>query len=175
MEGGVEKIPYAGSMISEYQLKTTNMTGKFKNVIIFCLLALLPVTAGAQQVLSSGGYEKKSELTIDWLIGGSLTDLELNDHTVQIIATPEQKLAEIIGMKLYPVPVKDILNVEISGSDTCRVVLELLGSSGNAALRKITIKNRHTEMDLSSFPSGIYLLKASVNGLIFKSEKIVKN
>ena len=44
---------------------------------IECVLVFLCCCGfcAAQQVVSSGGYAKQSEISVDWIIGGSLVDI----------------------------------------------------------------------------------------------------
>ena len=45
-------------------------------VLCYCCVSM------AQQVISSGGYEVKSEVSVNWILGGSLSDIAPIDPNV---------------------------------------------------------------------------------------------
>jgi hypothetical protein len=73
-------------------------------------------------------------------------------------------------VKISPNPVNDILNVNINVSSSDEVNVQLFDIFGRA-LSNIPYSNN--QIDMSALPSGIYLLKVNINGVIL-SERIIK-
>jgi len=73
-------------------------------------------------------------------------------------------------VKISPNPVNDILNVNINASASDEVNVQLFDIFGRA-LSNIPYSNN--QIDMSALPSGIYLLKVNINGVIL-SERIIK-
>jgi alpha-amylase len=70
-------------------------------------------------------------------------------------------------------PVKSKLNILISSPHNEAVQLEFVTLKGERVLRQATQTNRSTEVDLSPFPAGAYILRASV-GRYVRTHKIMK-
>jgi hypothetical protein len=129
----------------------------------------------AQQVVSSGGFSIRSELNVNWIIGGSLSDIsasDLNMNKPQYGIVTETRIA----VKIYPVPAKDYLNIEITPVDTGRIILELYDSAGAKMLRNSVANQNRLQIDIRNLRGGIYILKVFLPGteLPFKTEKIIK-
>ena len=146
---------------------------------IKCSLILLCCCCfcSAQQVVSSGGYSKKSDVSINWILGGSLSDIPaINKIGIDKIRH-EELLESQISLKVYPSPVTDFINIEIPQVDNGRVSLVLFDNSGVKVL-DITTDYKHVlQVSVSEFPAGIYYLKvllSSSDFQLFKAEKIIK-
>ena len=131
----------------------------------------------AQQIVSSGGYAVRSEVTVNWILGGSLSDISAYDlRTINKIQT-EQQMESETSYKVYPLPATDFINIEIPKVDTGRVNLELYNNSGVKVLNMTTGYQPVLEVNVSEIPSGIYYLKILMpasRDQLFKVEKIVK-
>ncbi|MBN2697444.1 MAG: T9SS type A sorting domain-containing protein, partial [Bacteroidales bacterium] len=76
----------------------------------------------------------------------------------------------IRNLSLWPVPAKDVLYVNYDGEDNHGLLtLEVLDMNGRVLMRRETQPARATELDVSSLPSGIYLLK-----LTSRHESLIK-
>ncbi|WP_299668842.1 carbohydrate-binding protein [uncultured Polaribacter sp.] len=71
----------------------------------------------------------------------------------------------------FPNPVKDILNVKISGSKTAK--LDVINFAGQSVL-SYDIKEGNTVVDLSNLASGIYMLKVIDEQQHVQTKKIIK-
>lgn len=111
-----------------------------------------------QQVVSSGGYNIKSDYSVNWILGGSLSAI---DQTAVDKNRQEQLTDRGILFKVYPVPVSDFLNIEITQTDTSRFSLELYNSSGVKVISKILPWKPVMQVDVSNLSYGIYILKIS--------------
>jgi len=143
-----------------------------------CLVMLLLVCGFcvAQQVVSSGGYSSKSEVSVDWIIGGSLCDIPLAEVSAPGVSTRELLIEAGVSVIVFPNPTRDFLNIEITPADTGRIVLEIFNVSGRKVLNKSVEHESIMEVDISDMSSGIYFLKVFNPGsdLPFWVEKIVK-
>ena len=141
-------------------------------LVILCCCGL----CRAQQVISTGGHTVKSEISVDWILGGSLSDIPANDiNTLNRLRMDQLKESEI-SLKVYPTPATDFINIEITPVDTGRLILELYNSSGVKVLNKIAANQPVVQVNISDIPSGIYILKVVFprKDQLFKVEKIIK-
>lgn len=128
----------------------------------------------AQQVVSSGGYSANADFSVNWILGGSLSSV---DQSSFLKIQEDQLTALEIRLKIYPVPVTDFLNIEISPIDTGRFSLELYNSSGVKVINKKIPCKPVMQVDVSNLPSGVYILKVcqpSVNTNMPVIGKIMK-
>ena len=142
-------------------------------LILLCCCALCT----AQQVVSSGGYAVKSDITVNWILGGSLTNVlpvSPGDFNQML---KEQLMESEISLKVYPLPATDLINIEINPVDTGRINIELYNNSGVKVLNEISTYQPVLQVNVSALPSGIYYLKilqtSSIHQL-FKIEKVIK-
>ena len=131
----------------------------------------------AQQVASSGGYAVKSDVSVNWILGGSLSDIPTYELGTLNKIRKEQMMDSEISIKVYPSPATDFINIEIIPVDTGRLVLELYNISGIKVLNKVAVNQPVMQVNISDIPSGIYLLQVLLpsNNQLFGVEKIIKN
>jgi hypothetical protein len=146
---------------------------------IGCFLFLLCCFGfcAAQQVTSSGGYVVKSNISVNWILGGSLSDIPIYDLSTLNKFQKEQLMESEISLKVYPLPATDFINIEITPVDTGRLILELFNSSGVKVLNKVAFSQPILQVNISDIPSGIYYLKVfqpSSKNQQFRVEKIIK-
>jgi hypothetical protein len=131
----------------------------------------------AQQVVSSGGYAVKSEISVNWILGGSLSDIPVANLNTLHKMQREQLAESEFSLKVYPSPATDFINIEITPVDTGRVNIELYNNSGVKVLQTLTTCQPVLQVNISDFPSGIYYLKIflpSCTSQLIKVEKIIK-
>ena len=132
----------------------------------------------AQQVVSSGGYAVKSDVSVNWILCGSLSDIPAYDLNTLNRIRKEQLMESKISLKVYPSPAIDFINIEIAPADTGRLILELYNISGVKVHNNVTIYQPILQLNVSDIPSGIYFLKvfqSSSKNQLFGIEKIIKN
>jgi len=148
-----------------------------KKVKCIVILLCCCVFCTAQQVVSSGGFDVKSDITINWILGGSLSDIRpINLGDLDQIHK-EQLMDSEISFKVYPSPATDLLNIEINPADTGRIYIELYNNSGVKTLTKITTYQPVLQVNVSDIASGIYYLKVfkpSSEDQSFNVEKVIK-
>jgi hypothetical protein len=146
-------------------------TGSFLFLICCCGFC------AAQQVVPSGGYSVKSDVSVNWILGGSLSDIPTYDLSTLNKIRKEQLMESEISLKVYPSPATDFINIEITPADTGRLILELYNISGVKVLNNVTIYQPILQLNVSDIPSGIYYLKVfqpSSKDQLFRVEKIIK-
>jgi hypothetical protein len=146
---------------------------------IECLLIFLCYCGfcAAQQVASSGGYTVKPDVSVNWILGGSLSDIPAYDQNTLNILRKEQLMGSEISLKVYPMPATDFINIEITPADTGRLIFELYNISGVKVLNNVTIYQPILQLNVSDIPSGVYYLKVfqpSSKNQLFEVEKIIK-
>jgi hypothetical protein len=147
-----------------------------KKIGCFLFLICCCGFCAAQQVVSSGGYAVKSDVSINWILGGSLSDIAAYDQSTLNKILREQLMEYEISLKVYPLPATDFINIEITPADTGRFTLELYNISGVKVLNNVTIYQPILQVNISDIPSGIYYLKVfqpSSKNQQFRVEKII--
>jgi hypothetical protein len=147
-----------------------------KKTELFLIILFCCGLCCAQQVVSSGGFAVKSEVSVNWILGGSLSDISTNDISTQNKLQKEQLMETEISLKVYPIPATDLLNIEVNPVDTGRLILEVYNNSGVKILNKVVINQPVLQVNISDFPSGVYFLKVltPLKDQQFKVEKIIK-
>jgi len=81
---------------------------------------------------------------------------------------------DILGIKLYPVPVRSVLQIDVSSyNKTSKIDFSIYSSSGKLmSIFMINPKDIY-ELSMSDYPNGQYIVMLRVNGII-SSQKIVK-
>jgi len=147
-----------------------------KKIKCFLILLCCCGFCAAQQVVSSGGYSVKSDISVNWILGGSLSDIPALDLSTLNELRKEQLRESTISLKVYPMPATDFINIEITPTNTGQLLLELYNISGVKVLNKLAVNQPIMQVNISDIPSGIYLLKVLLpnNNQLFGVEKIIK-
>jgi hypothetical protein len=147
-----------------------------KKIGCFLVILCCCVICRAQQVVSTGGYAVKSDVSVNWILGGSLSDIPVIDINSLNRLQKNQLMESEISLKVYPMPATDFINIEFTPVDTSRLILELYNSSGVKILNKVVVSQPVLRVNISDIPSGIYLLKVLLPGKnqLFGVEKIIK-
>ncbi len=80
------------------------------------------------------------------------------------------------SVKLYPMPVSNLLNISYSSATNGSVIMQIIDMQGAIVLTSgaMVVKGQNTlSMDLGSIAKGLYLFRLN-DGQIIESEKIVK-
>ena len=143
------------------------------SLIILCCCGV----CRAQQVISSGGYAVKSNVSVNWILGGNVSDILTYSQSTLDSLLKEKVTESEISLKVYPNPATDVINIEITPVDTGRLILELYNNSGVKVLNNITVYQPVLQLNVSNVLPGIYYLKVfqpSSKIQLFKAEKIIK-
>lgn len=147
-----------------------------KKIGCFYLLICCCGLCGAQQVVSSGGFSKQSEASVDWIIGGSLSDIPSFNLGYFASEQMKQLLESAFSMHVYPNPATEILNVEITPLDTGKLVLEVFDLTGKAMMRQVVVNAPLMQISITDLDEGAYYLKVTQPNpdQLFRIEKIIK-
>lgn len=147
-----------------------------KRIRCFLVFTCLCAICSAQQVVSSGGYVKQPEASVDWIIGGSLSDISGIDLNYLASDQMRQLMESGSYVNIFPNPVNDLINIEIASSDTGRITLELIDLQGKTLISRTVTSEPLIQLDIKELADGSYYLKIarlSDEGL-FRIEKIIK-
>jgi hypothetical protein len=144
-----------------------SQTVKKKIVCSFVFLCC-SVFCTAQQVVSAGGYAVKSEVSVNWILGGNISGIPVTDLGILPKTGTEGSTESLVTLKVYPNPTSDFINIEITPVDTGRLILELINSSGGKSLIKIVDNQPILQVNVSEVPAGVYKEQ------LFKVEKVIK-
>jgi hypothetical protein len=147
-----------------------------KKIVCFLVFLCCYVFCTAQQVISAGGYAVKSEVSVNWILGGNLLGIPSIDISTLNKTGTEGLTESLLALKVYPNPTSDFLNIEITPVDTGRLVLELYDNSGVKVLNKTSDYQPILQLNVTDIPSGFYLLKVffPCNTQIIGIGKIIK-
>ena len=142
-------------------------------LILLCLYGFCT----AQQVVSSGGYAVKSDISVNWILGGSLSDLCPSDQSYISKIYKEQLMESEIALMVYPIPATDFIYIKFTPVDTGRITVELYNNTGIKVLNKTTNYQPLVQLNVRDIPSGIYYLKIfqpSSRHQLFNIQKVIK-
>ena len=142
-------------------------------LILLCLYCI----CSAQQVVSSGGYSVKSDISVNWILGGSLSDLCPVAQSYISNIYKEQLMEPEPALRVYPVPATDLIYIKLTPVDTGRITIELYNNTGIKVLEQTTHHKPIVELNVGNIPSGIYYIKTfqtSLQNQLPNIQKIIK-
>jgi hypothetical protein len=130
----------------------------------------------AQQVVSSGGHVKQHDASIDWIIGGSLTDIAAYDFNFLGSGQMRQLMESGSRFHLFPNPANDLLNIGITPSDTSRMIIEVFDLQGRTLIQRTSVMEPMVQIDIKELSEGTFFVKITdpSNSQILKVEKMIK-
>ncbi len=94
-------------------------------------------------------------------------------YTLRVqLGTATKELYTDNQLEVFPNPVQNILNVDLKGNDGVAVI-QLFDINGTQVMSKRTASVR-SQMNLSTLPAGIYLMKVVKDGVVVSKTKVVK-
>jgi len=187
-----------------YTVTMTDNNG-CKAVTTVTITAPNPLTAGASSSPATTGKQNGTATadplggtplyTYLWTPGGAtgITDTGLSGNATYTVLVTDSKgctasTTVIVGLStgineinmpanfsLYPNPAKNKINIDLINNYNNPLVLSLYDMLGNT-LAKTIVTEGHTELNISTFPSGIYLieLKAQTNGIASRKKILIE-
>jgi len=76
------------------------------------------------------------------------------------------------GMQLYPNPAKDIVNLAWDNAKPTKV--SLYDSTGKLLQTNINISDKKTQINVSQYPKGVYILKYEIDNKVYSEKLIVE-
>lgn len=155
---------------------------KTKFLILLLLITAMAnsSTKGQEIIANSGAYEQSANYTLSWTLGEPVVETFGTSNIIltQGFQQTSYNLLEIKALikdfkiEVYPNPTEDILNIKIINKENSFKKIILFDIQGKILLTKI-LQNNETELNLSSFACGIYILKI-YDSNISKTFKIIK-
>lgn len=161
--------------------------------LLFTLVLAISGRVGYAQRLSpevlasAGGVNRTAALSLEWTLGEMLTETATTQTNIYTQGFHQPLLqvnveTELVGsrysIEVAPNPVTSILTVRIdSQAEDVPLQLRLTNLQGQALFTAPARSRQEIQpIDMSSLPSGVYLLKVQTDGQrLLKSFKIVKN
>ncbi|WEK70610.1 MAG: T9SS type A sorting domain-containing protein [Candidatus Chryseobacterium colombiense] len=157
---------------------------KTKLYFSFLLLLFFCLGFAQESVNASGGSITNASNTVSYSIGqpfyhqingGGIILIEGVQQPYEIITLGTSEYPGIeLGMKVYPNPTSSLLFLKIEGMDLRNLNFQLFDSSGRNIFQD-KIKQVETSIDLTSKPSGVYILNVLDTKRSIKVFKIIKN
>lgn len=142
----------------------------------------------SQSIISSqGSFDSTTELSLEWTLGeifvetitegSSIFTQGFHQSSIDQISVEEEQNPQLsFNIKVYPNPVKSLLNLTINGDYTAPIHISLFDISGRY-IKAFPLINNVTNKSYSvdDLSSGIYILKIkSTDGAYSKTSKIIK-
>jgi len=163
-------------------------------LIVLILVVLFPLISLSQTLCPESIFSASDNRKVDgyaqisWTLGDCQTSTLVSKDAIITSGFLQTRLT-ISGIedfhnngnysiKLFPNPVKDILNIEFSPNRQNQIILDLFSADGKIVMSKIIESNeKQIDLDFTGYRSGLYLLKAytSNNYLINTVRILVQN
>lgn len=115
------------------------------------------INTGANSTVS--GADANNDGKTDFLIGNFRGGVTF--YNSKITATPEEKPAHDIAIRIFPNPANQGFDVIVSSEKTTGIKMELFDLLGNKWGDQIAREGISTHWDVQSYPTGIYLLRVN--------------
>ena len=167
-------------------------------VLGLCMISFVRAQELSPSVLSpAGGFDYTSTLLLDWTLGEIAIQanhvgkkvytegfhqpvllLEMVEKVIDYRNPDEVGFSAVSDMEISvtPNPVRSILHIRIASNEPSEVALQLSDLSGKTVMSKVIdpVMNS-TELDLSYYASGLYLLQFIDNkGHLIQTYKVTK-
>lgn len=145
-------------------------------------LLALPLAAGAQDVVATGGGEGSGgNHSMSWTIGqpviktvtaaGNTLTQGFQQPWADVTAVVEEQGSATLAIRAYPNPADHILNVDMSGVQG-QSRLEMMDAAGQLVLQAAATGER-TQLDLTGQSVGLYILRVlNAEGMPMRTFKI---
>lgn len=131
-------------------------------LILSLFLTLILAFEGSAQTSYIFGYDASGNRT-SRTIALKSAFIPQNDT----IAAKQKTFEDLIGnreVKIYPNPTKGLLQVELPYIENLNATIRVYGMQG-ALVKEMKVKDYTTDVDLSRYPNGMYILKISIDNL----------
>lgn len=103
----------------------------------------------------------------------ALSDLRYLDFSDVPTDLQEDLSVQNQMLKVYPNPIGDILNIDLTGMSATEGILSILNFEGKTVLSRQVNNEGVLSLNISSLPTGIYLCRYA-NTTVIKTVKIIK-
>jgi hypothetical protein len=129
-------------------------------------------------------YIGRSQFNADPLFNGNIDDFRVYNYTLS--ASEISQLSQVVStnvkqqnaggeLMVYPNPANDVLHITyLPGANNPTTSIQLFEASGRLMMSKTISGIFDTELDISTLPNGIYLLKLT-NGIKTTTQRVIIN
>jgi hypothetical protein len=169
LSNGLNQVKfYAKASLSGYDLQVGTMSD-ISNPSTFTLLNTFTLTNVYTQYLVSIPVGSHNYVVFKHGLGGTYRSLYIDDITVEVDSNLSTATFVNNSFKVYPNPVKDILNLRYSSEISNVKVFNILGQ----LVIEQNVDAISTQIDMSKLNSGTYIVNVAILGEV-KTVKIVK-
>ena len=161
-------------------------------LLFSCILLIIPLLCFSQTntpevIVSTGGQFANTHAQISWTLGDfqttTYTNTDQNLILTQGFLQSKFDIADVINIeesndikiKVFPNPVKNILNIQIQSKENQDIRWELITQSGKIIETSHSYnQNNDCQINFSSFENGIYFIRTyTKDGSYLKVFKVV--
>lgn len=142
------------------------MRNRLKTSIALATLLLAMVSSHAQNAIVNFGYDANGNRISRTLTVAKVEEKGKSDDitTTLDFISEETNAFGGVTVSIYPNPTHDKLTVSIQGLRENHVIACLIATTGAILIQQELCKDVH-DLDLSSLPSGMYLLQLSASNM----------
>ena len=141
---------------------------------VFVVVCCIPYLQAQQTFSSAGGVSQLANINISWTVGQPIQTYGVSTEGIYTIGyqqpniiapIPTSNLLPIDGVKVYPNPTVNELNIELPESMLgAPLNIQLFTANGQPLQSKVEAASFNKSIDLSNYPSGHYLLRLESAG-----------
>lgn len=133
---------------------------------------------------SQSGSDKSNSMVLEWTLGDIAIETISEKNTIYsqgfiqpFLDTSRQLVQFVDEILIFPNPVKAHLNIKMLSDSNVQVTIDIHNVNGRIMRQYIDgfSLSKMIQLDISSLPSGIYIVRISNEMGILKTHKIIKN
>lgn len=141
---------------------------------VLVVVCCIPYLQAQQTFSSAGGVSQLANLNISWTVGQPIQTYGVSAEGIYTIGyqqpaiiapIPISNLLPLDGVKVYPNPTADKLNIELPAAMLgAPLNIQLFTANGQPLPSKVEAASLNKAIDLSKYPSGHYTLRLESEG-----------
>ena len=156
----------------------------FIYLFLFCSLEYsIAQTINPQVISSAGNNFTNGSNHLEWTLGEPVTSTLNNGnslltqgfHQNNLVISAIDNVDVDIEVTIFPNPTIDILQMKFGNLPDENIIIELFTAEAKLLLTKTSNRNTLSQIDMSKYHNGMYLLKIGSKTVKWKSYRIVKS
>ena len=141
---------------------------------VLVVVCCIPYLQAQKTFSSAGGVSQLANINISWTVGQPIQTYGVSTEGIYTIGyqqpniippIPISNLSPIDGIKVYPNPAMDELNIELPEAMLdASLNIQLFRANGQPLISKVKAASLSEAIDLSKYPSGHYILRLESAG-----------